>query len=30
MAGAFVTSGELVRDSNGRALPYNQIVESDE
>ena len=30
MAGAFVTSGELVRDSSGRALPYNQIVESDE
>ena len=30
MAGAFVTSGELVRDSNGRVLPYNQIVESDE
>jgi len=30
MAGAFVSSGELVCDSNGRAIPYNQIVESDE
>ena len=32
MAGAFVNSSEseLVRDSNGRVLPYNQIVESDE
>jgi hypothetical protein len=30
MAGAFVTSSELVRDSNGKVLPYNQIVESDE
>ena len=30
MAGVFIGSGELVRDSNGRVLPYNQIVESDE
>ena len=30
MAGAFVSSGELVCDSSGRAIPYNKIVESDE
>jgi len=30
MAGAFVDSGELVRDSAGRAIPYNQIVVSNE
>ena len=30
MAGVFVGSGDLVRNSNGRAIPYKQIVESDE
>ena len=30
MAGVFIGSGELVRNSNGKAIPYKQIVESDE
>ena len=30
MAGAFVDSGELVCNSEGKVLPYKQIVESDE
>ena len=30
MAGAFVDSGDMVCDSNGKAIPYKQIVESDE
>ena len=30
MAGVFVDSGDMVCDSNERAIPYNQIVESDD
>jgi hypothetical protein len=30
MAGVFIDSNEVVCDSNGRAIPYKQIVESDD
>ena len=30
MAGVFVDSGDMVCDSNERAIPYKQIVESDD
>jgi|GEM_PF-5973425 len=30
MAGVFVDSDELVRDSEGKVLPYKKIIESDE
>lgn len=30
MAGTFVDSGELVRNSSGKVLPYKQIIESDD
>jgi hypothetical protein len=30
MAGVFLDSNEVVRDSKGKVIPYKQIVESDE